>query len=89
MLQSDEADDYVVATGQTNSLQDFTAAAFDAVGLDWRDHVDSDSTLFRRTDIACSRANPDKAASNLGWRAASKMTDVVRRMVQELSAPRA
>lgn len=89
MLQAGDADDYVVATGQTHSLQDFTAAAFEAVGLDWRDHVDSDPTLFRRTDIACSRANPDKAANRLGWRAATKMQDVVRRMVQELSAPRA
>ena len=87
MLQAGNADDYVVATGQTHSLEEFTAAAFEAVGLDWRDHVDSDSSLFRRTDIACSRANPSKAASKLGWRAASGMTDVVRRMVQELSAP--
>ena len=87
MLQEDNADDYVVATGQTHSLEEFTAAAFEAVGLDWRDHVDSDPSLFRRTDIACSRANPSKAATKLGWRAASGMTDVVRRMVQELSAP--
>jgi GDPmannose 4,6-dehydratase len=88
MLQAEEADDYVIATGKTNSLAEFTAAAFEAVGLNWRDHVVSDPTLFRRTDIDCSRGNPAKAEAKLGWRASLGMKDVVNRMVMELSKGR-
>lgn len=86
MLQKGEADDYVIATGETHSLAEFAEAAFEAVGLDWRDYVDSDPSLFRRTDIDCSRANPSKAAYKLGWSAASGMAEVALRMVQNLSA---
>jgi GDPmannose 4,6-dehydratase len=85
MLQAAEPDDYVVATGQTHSLEEFAATAFSAVGLDWRNHIDPDPSLFRRTDIQFSRGNPAKAASKLGWRARSTMTDVVQRMIDALA----
>ena len=49
MLQHDEPGDYVVATGVSHSVEELVACAFDAVGLDWRDHVRSDPTLFRGT----------------------------------------
>ncbi len=84
-LQAGEPDDYVVATGEMHSLEEFAAAAFSAVGLDWRRHVDSDPALFRRTDIQFSRGNPAKAARKLGWRARSRMTDVAQRMVEALA----
>ncbi len=45
------AGDYVIATGVTTSLQDFVREAFAAVGLDWQDHVDTDPTLYRPTDL--------------------------------------
>lgn len=83
-LQAAEPDDYVVATGQMHSLEEFAAAAFSAVGLDWQSHVDSDPSLFRPTDIQFSRGNPAKAARKLGWRAKSTMTDVVQQMVDAL-----
>ena len=85
ILQAPKPDDYVIATGQSHSLQQFTAAAFSAVGLDWRDHVDSDPSLFRATDIASSRGNPAKAADKLGWRAQYTMTDVVKLMMEGLT----
>jgi GDPmannose 4,6-dehydratase len=83
MLQADCADDYIVATGDSYALEDFVAAAFDAVGLDWRRHVASDPTLVRPTDLGWSGGDPEKAAARLGWRAATRMPVVARRMVLE------
>jgi GDPmannose 4,6-dehydratase len=81
MLQEERPDDYVIATGETNRLEDFVAEAFMLVGLDWRAHVERDSTLLRPTDLTVGRANPAKARERLGWAASSKMRDVVRQMV--------
>ena len=78
MLQQDEPDDYIIATGNTCTLRDFTAAAFAAVNLDWREHVRQDDSLLRPSDIAVSRANPEKAAHKLGWQAKHAATDVAR-----------
>jgi GDPmannose 4,6-dehydratase len=81
MLQQKTPDDYVIATGETNRLEDFVAEAFSLVGLDWREHVESDRTLLRPTDLTVSRANPAKGRERLGWVARSRMRDVVRQMV--------
>jgi GDPmannose 4,6-dehydratase len=82
MLQQGRADDYVIATGETSRLEDFVAEAFRLVGLDWRDHVESDPTLLRPTDLRVGRANPAKARERLGWTATSRMKDVVQQMVE-------
>jgi GDPmannose 4,6-dehydratase len=83
MLQQDKPDDYVIATGQSHSLEEFVAAAFTQVGLDWRDHVAIDQGLFRPTEIAVSRGNPEKSRKILGWRPQNQMPDVVRLMCQD------
>ena len=83
MLQRDRPDDYVIATGESHSLEEFVAAAFAQVGLDWRNHVVIDPDLFRPTEIAVSRGNPGKSARVLGWGARHKMPDVVRLMCQD------
>jgi GDPmannose 4,6-dehydratase len=83
MLQQPEPDDYLIATGETNLLEDFVAEAFACVGLDWRDRVECDASLYRPTDIAINRGNPSKAKEKLGWQAQSKMRDVVRLMVED------
>lgn len=85
MMQGDKPDDYIIATGEANSLQDFVAESFATVGLDWREHVDSDSKLFRPTDIAWSQGNPEKAARQLGWHASAHMKEVVAKMMQGIS----
>jgi len=82
MLQLDAVDDFVIATGHTASLEDFVAAAFAAVGLDWRRHVIRDPKLVRPTEIACGRANTRRATERLGWTARHAMPDVVRMMVE-------
>ena len=83
ILQQDTPDDFVIATGETNSLQDFVAEVFKCVGLDWREHVESDPTLLRPSEIMVSRANPGKSAQKLGWQATYKMRDVAQMMVEE------
>ncbi len=87
MLQQDRAGDLVVATGESHGLREFVAAAFGEFGLDWRRHVKTDPTLFRPAEIALSAANPAKAEAILGWRAKSRMADVVRMMTEAARAP--
>ena len=87
MLQHDEADDYVIGTGESRTLEEFIDAAFSRVDLRWRDHVEQDPRLLRPTDFASGRANPAKAREKLGWEAKLRMQDVVRLMVEaQLSA---
>lgn len=82
MLQQVRPDDFVIATGETHSLEEFVETAFSIVGLDWRDHVVIDETLFRPTDLTIGMANPAKARGMLGWEAKYRMRDVVRLMVE-------
>ena len=84
MLQQPTPEDYVIATGVSSKLEDFVAIAFGRFGLDWKDHVDIDKTLFRPSDLKLSRANPSKAARQLGWSADKHMADVVTSMLGDL-----
>lgn len=85
MLQQPTADDYVIATGNTHSLEEFVAEAFHLHGLDWREHVELSNELLRPTDILTSCANPARARVRLGWVAKSYMPDVVSMMVDASS----
>ncbi|RMF69566.1 MAG: hypothetical protein D6742_02385, partial [Cyanobacteria bacterium J069] len=87
MLQQDQPEDFVIATGHTASLEDFVAAVFAHVGLDWRSHVQADASLLRPSDIAISRNSPQKAKEKLGWTAQYLMPDVARKMVDALLNP--
>nr|WP_260583176.1 GDP-mannose 4,6-dehydratase [Sphingopyxis sp. PET50] len=80
ILQQDEAEDYIIATGRTTSLEAFVATVFEEFGLDWRRHVTTHSGLIRPSDLRYSAASPAKAAERLGWRAAAGAADVARRM---------
>jgi GDPmannose 4,6-dehydratase len=82
MLQQEQPDDYVIATGASYSLEEFVAEAFYQVGLGWQDHVVTDASLLRPTDLAVSKGNPTKAKEQLGWQARYQMPDVVRMMVE-------
>jgi len=74
-------EDFVIATGETHTLEDFVAAAFACVGRNWRDHVIANLTLHRPIDILYSSGNPAKAARLLDWKAQKKMTDIVGLLV--------
>jgi GDPmannose 4,6-dehydratase len=82
MLQRDQPEDFVIATGETRSLEDFIAVAFGEVGLDWRQWVECDPDMLRPVDIAVSRADPGKAARDLGWQAGLRMEGVVRALIE-------
>lgn len=80
MLQQDHADDFVVATGHTYTLEEFVAEAFSFHHLNWRDHIIQEPSLFRPTDLLINKGNPRKAERLLGWQAKFLMPDVVRAM---------
>lgn len=82
MLQQDEPEDYVIATGASFALSEFVQTAFVCAGLDWREHLVTDTSLYRPTEIAVGKGNPAKAKAKLGWEAKYQMQDVVRMMVE-------
>lgn len=82
MLQQQQPDDYLIATGESHKLEEFAIAAFDCLGLNWQEHLTTDKSLLRPTDIAIGRTNPRKAREKLNWEARSKMHDVVRMMIE-------
>jgi GDPmannose 4,6-dehydratase len=86
MLQQKAPDDFVIATGETHSLEMFVAQAFAAVGRDWREHVDTDAALMRPTELAISRADPAHARIRLDWRPRTLMPEVARAMVEAARA---
>lgn len=82
MLQQEDPQDLVIATGRTFSLEEFVKEVFSAVGLDWKDHVCHDRSLMRPTEIACGRADPSRARKAIDWQARYCMPDVARMMVK-------
>jgi GDPmannose 4,6-dehydratase len=81
MLQQKDPDDYVIATGEANTLEDFVAEVFNNLNLDWREYVAFDPSYVRPSENQFSRGNSGKATQSLGWEAKNKMRDVVRMMV--------
>lgn len=83
MLQQPKPDDFVIATGESNSLEDFAAAAFAHFGIDAREQIDVSAALMRPSDIGEGRGDPSKAGRVLGWSPTYKMRDVVAAMIRE------
>jgi GDPmannose 4,6-dehydratase len=83
MLQHDEPGDYVVATGVSRSVEELVACAFDAVSLDWREHVRSDPALFRGTaELHDLVGDAAKARRVLGWEPEVSFEELLRLMVE-------
>jgi GDPmannose 4,6-dehydratase len=82
MLQRDVADDFIIATGTSNSLEEFVMESFAQVNLNWRDHTTVSESLFRPTDISHGKGNAEKAERILGWKAKAQMKDVVSMMIR-------
>ena len=82
MLQQEEADDYVVATGQTRSIRDLLDVAFRCVGIDdWAPYVTQDPRFLRPAEVDLLVGDPRKAMDRLGWRPRMGFTDLVAAMV--------
>ncbi|MGH2933683.1 MAG: GDP-mannose 4,6-dehydratase [Gaiellaceae bacterium] len=81
MLQADEADDYVLATGETHSVEEFLDAAFGYAALDWRDYVKLDERYLRPAEVDLLIGDYSKAKESLGWEPTVRFDELVRMMV--------
>jgi len=81
MLQRDEPDDYVVATGETHSVEEFLDQAFGYLDLDWHDYVVQDSQFMRPAEVDLLVGDPSKAGQELGWEPTVTFAGLVRMMV--------
>jgi GDPmannose 4,6-dehydratase len=82
MLQQDQPDDYVVATGKSRSVQDFVDVAFNLVGLDWQKHVEIDKAFMRPADVPELCGDATKAATKLGWKPMTSFSELVHEMLE-------
>lgn len=83
MLQQDQPDDYVVATEESHTVEEFLQAAFGCVGLNWKDHVVIDKRYFRPAEVDNLRGDSTKARRVLGWNPRVGFDELVRMMVDE------
>jgi GDPmannose 4,6-dehydratase len=82
MLQQDESDDYVIASGESHSVQDLVERAFACVGLDWREHVRQDEALVRgKAELYDLVGDPSRTRDRLGWRPSLDFDDLVQLLV--------
>lgn len=80
MLQQDEPEDYVIATGETHSVREFVELAFDCVNLDWKNYVVLDETIYRPSEIYELRGDFRKAKKRFGWQPTISFKELVRMM---------
>lgn len=81
ILQQDQPDDFVIATGETHSVREFCEEAFAHVGLDWRKYVEIDKLYYRPAEVDFLIGDPSKAKKLLGWEPKTRFTDLVKLMV--------
>jgi GDPmannose 4,6-dehydratase len=81
MLQQEDPDDYVVATGETHSVRELLEEAFSYLGLNWRKYLEIDAHYYRPAEVDLLVGDPAKAKSKLGWEAKAKFKDLIRLMV--------
>jgi GDPmannose 4,6-dehydratase len=83
MLQQDEPDDYVIATGETHSIREFLDYAFKCVGItDWDKYVGQDPRFMRPAEVDVLRGDSSKALSDLGWKPNTSFEELVSKMVK-------
>jgi GDPmannose 4,6-dehydratase len=81
MLQQEQPDDYVVATGETYQIREFLDIAFSYVNLDWQDYVAFDSRYLRPTEVDLLIGDPSKTKQKLGWQPSVTFEELVKLMV--------
>ena len=81
MLQQDKPDDYVIATGESHSVEEFVGAAFEHAGMDWREYVETDPVYFRPAEVDLLAGDASKAKGRFGWEPRIKFQELVRILV--------
>ncbi len=81
MLQQEQAEDFVIGTGETHSVREFCELAFGHVGLDYRDFVVQDERFYRPAEVDLLVADPSKAHAKLGWKPSVSLPELVKMMV--------
>lgn len=81
MLQSDKPDDFVIATGDTHSIEEFLEIAFNLINKDYRDYIEIDPELYRPAEVDYLRGNPAKAQQLLNWKPEISFENLVQDMV--------
>ena len=81
MLQQDEPDDFVIATGKDHSVRDLVEVAFGHLGLDWDDHVELDAALLRPAEVDHLIGDYSKAKAKLGWEPTTSFEELIKLMV--------
>jgi GDPmannose 4,6-dehydratase len=82
MMQEDSPEDYVIATGNTYSVEDLVRTAFEFVDLNWEDHVVQDPELFRPAEVDLLVGDPSKAKKNLGWETKVSFKELIELMME-------
>jgi GDPmannose 4,6-dehydratase len=82
MLQQDQPDDFVVATGESHSIRELLDVAFGTLGLDWHEYVEIDPRYLRPTEVDHLQGNPDKARRHLGWEPRVRFKGLIEMMVR-------
>ncbi|WP_304354144.1 GDP-mannose 4,6-dehydratase [Brachyspira innocens] len=82
MLQQENADDYVIATGETHSVREFLDEAFGLVGLDWKKYVEIDPRYYRPAEVDLLLGDPTKAKEKLGWKPKTTFKELVKIMLE-------
>jgi len=82
MLQQDEPDDYVIATEETHSVEEFVQEAFNYIGVNWKNYVEIDPNLIRPSEVPYLQGCAKKAREKLGWNPQVKFKELVKIMVQ-------
>ncbi|MFI5303500.1 MAG: GDP-mannose 4,6-dehydratase [Nitrospiria bacterium] len=82
MLQQSQPEDYVIATGETHNVRELVQIAFDAVGLNWENHVVTDPLFFRPAEVDLLIGNPAKARQKLKWNHSVSLKQLINTMVE-------
>jgi GDPmannose 4,6-dehydratase len=81
MLQQDEADDYVIATGEHRTVRDLVVTAFEMAGMDWEQYVEIDKSFIRPSEVNDLQGDASKARERLGWQPTTGFDDMIREML--------
>jgi GDPmannose 4,6-dehydratase len=82
MLQHDEPDDFVIATGETHTIREFLDLVFEPLDLDWHEYVEIDSRYFRPSEVDLLLGDASRARDRLGWTPATNLSELARIMME-------